>query len=74
MTVDDAVTRITGRAPAALAAPRHYIPASERRARLRGRRRPPARRAWHLDLDGWVLVRVLRRGPSRQLTPGTGGR
>jgi len=69
MTVSDAVTRITGRDPAALAARPGYVPASDLRARRRrGRRRPRARAAWHVTPTGWAIVRVVRAGPARQLT------
>jgi hypothetical protein len=75
MTVSDAVTRITGRDPAALVARPGHVPASESRARRRRRLmgRRPARAAWTQTPRGWVIVRVVRAGPARQLTTGTPG-
>jgi hypothetical protein len=77
MTVSDAVTRITGRDPVSLAARPDHVPASEIRARRRRRlgngRRPAARSAWAQTPRGWVIVRVVRARPSRQLTTGSPG-
>jgi hypothetical protein len=76
MTVADAVTRITGRDPTTLAARPDYVPASSRRARRRKRTlhaRERARSAWLVTPEGWVIVRVVRAGPARQLTSGSPG-